>query len=293
MNDAYHASGKIVASRSVVLNRVQTGMVEKLYDRSVVPDTTVERVTYLSEDLRVNGYIARPRAEGQYPVLLWNRGGFGDRGALTDLTAYLILASTAAWGYVVIGTQYRGNMGSEGEDDFGGRDLYDALNLLAAVEELSYCDMSRIGIEGASRGGMTTYRALLLDQRFRCAIVHAGLSDVASLCEAKRDWCRFIDTKYAHLSDPEKQAELYRISALYFASQLPKTVPILLLHGSADRTIPIEQSVNLSAEFAVVGVPYELVVVDGGGHVALKDGSYKRIDVERKRWLGQYLTGRQ
>ena len=70
---------------------------------------------------------ARPKKDGRYPVLIWNRGGSRDRGALDDLRAYLILASTAVWGYVVLATQYRGNMGGEGEEDWGGKDLDDSL----------------------------------------------------------------------------------------------------------------------------------------------------------------------
>jgi dipeptidyl aminopeptidase/acylaminoacyl peptidase len=80
-------------------------------------------------------------------VLIWNRGGADDKGALTDLTAYLIIASTAQWGYIVLASHYRGNVGSEGVDEWGGEDVRDAYNLIAAARLLPGSDPSRMAIE--------------------------------------------------------------------------------------------------------------------------------------------------
>jgi len=264
-------------------------IVAKTYSQDVLDRTIVERITYLSEGLKINGYIARPSEPGRYPVLLWNRGGFGDRGALDDLRAYLILASTALWGYVVLATQYRGNMGSEGEEDWGGRDVYDALNLLKVGEQLEYCDMSRVAIEGASRGGMTTYRALTLDDRFKCAMVHAGVSDLYALADRRGGFAETLNAMFENLPPNEKERELAKRSAVYFADRFPDSVPLLLMHGTDDKRVPMAQSEDLAAELKRLGKPFELVRIEGGGHVALKDGSYREVDRHRKRWLERYM----
>ena len=43
-------------------------------------------------------------------------------------------------------------------------------------------------------------------------------------------------------------------------------VPILIVHGTADPTVPYEQSERLAAAYEQTGVPYELYPVEGGGH---------------------------
>lgn len=278
----------LLDSRPVSLKPLARTMVTRLYDEAVLDDTLVERITYRSDGLKVKGYVARPKAEGTYPVLIWNRGGYGLHGSLEDLTAHLILASTARWGYTVLATQYRGNHGGEGTEDWGGDDVNDAYNLLALAAQLPFCDTSRIAVEGASRGGITTYRLLTMYEHFTCAIIHAGVTNVFRLCEARDDFRKLVRKLFGEYSD-HRQQELRRRSAVYFADQFPKTAPILLLHGTNDQRVPKEQSLELAAELERLGHPHKLVLIEGGGHVALKDGSYREIDSYRKEWLKKYL----
>jgi dipeptidyl aminopeptidase/acylaminoacyl peptidase len=284
--------GQIIERHNVALFGHFANAFTRLYDASTFDDVKVERITYVSDGLRIKGYIAMPRKAGIYPVLLWNRGGYKDRGALDDMTAWMILGSTAGWGYVVLATQYRGNRDGEGEPDWGGKDVDDALNMLEVARNLPECDLNRVAIEGASRGGMTTYRALLKDDRFRCAIVHAGLSDLIAICDVSENFRVLTDRITEGMSEEARREKIQSLSAVYFANKLPRTVPILLLHGTNDDTVPVDQTTRLAARFDTYGIPYKLELIEGGGHVALKDGSYARIDELRKEWLEKYLQVR-
>lgn len=282
--------GTIVDRAPVSVEGASAAIVTKTYSEEVLTDTVVEKLTYASDGLRVKAYYARPKGEGTYPVILWNRGGFGDYGSLDDLRAYLLLASTARWGYAVIATQYRGNDGGEGTEDAGGEDVNDALNLLKAAENLDACDMGRVAIEGASRGGITTYRALSLDDRFRCAVVHAGISDLETLVKQKSDqFAQTMDTLFGGLPDERRREEYCRRSVVCFADSLPRTIPILLMHGTEDTRVPMEQTEALAAAFRENRIPHEIAWIRGGGHIALKDGSYREVDRHRRRWLQRYL----
>lgn len=281
--------GIIRRREKIELNKAQTGVLDKLYGKQLLDQTVVEQITYLSDGLNVNGYIAYPADKGTYPSLIWNRGGFGDRGALDNLNAYLILASTAAWGYTVIATQYRGNMGSEGEDQWGDSDLTDSLNMIKAAENIPECDLSKMAIEGASRGGMVTYRAVHEEDCFQCAIVHAGITDLFDLMETKPRFKETIKERFGDQDKIDLEKTLKDLSAVHFADRLPKKVPLLIMHGNDDNVIPISQSERLVEKLKDYGVKHQYHEIDGGTHIALKDGSYKEIDRYRKEWLRKYL----
>lgn len=282
-------TGTLIDREPVVLSKILAQTFRRLYDGSILERVTVEKITYISDGLKVKGVIALPKTDGPHPVLLWNRGGHGDRGALDDLTSWLILGTTADWGISVVGSQYRGNKGGEGEEDWGGKDVDDALNMLKVAERIPQCDMSRAAIEGASRGGMTTYRALVRDSRFACGIVHAGVADIAAIRDYSKSFRTYTDRLLEGLSDAEKSEAIRNISATHFADKLPKTTPLLLMHGTEDKIVPITQTETLVERLDRYGVPYRYERIEGGGHVALKDGSYKRIDELRKEWLERYL----
>lgn len=279
----------LLDSRQVDLNNVQCRTVARYYDNKLVGQTKIKAITYLSDGLKIKGYMARPAEEGKYPVLIWNRGGWHERGGLDDLTACLILASTARWGYVVLATQYRQNFGGEGTEDWGGDDVNDAFNLIELSKELPECDSSRIGVEGVSRGGITTYRLLCMHQHFRCAIVHAGISDLEVLVKEDESFAGFIERRFGHLSEDQRQSEIEIRSGIRCAKKFSAKAPILLMHGTNDKTVPYSQSELMAKRLKALGHAHEFVRIEGGGHVALKDGSYREIDRHRKAWLKKYL----
>lgn len=284
------------ATDGIIRQREKVGLkdhackiVEKLYDRSLFDKAIVEKIGYISDELLVRGYMARPKAAGTYPVLIWNRGGHGDNGALSDLTAYLVLASTAAWGYVVLATHYRGNRQSEGIEDWGGSDLNDILNMVRVAENVPECDVTRLAIEGASRGGMNTYRALATKHDFKCAIVHAGITDVRHLMQARPDFRKIIDRYFGKLPNADRNIRLDELSATHIVHKYSKDCPILIMHGDRDETVPIEQSELLVKKLKALDIPHKYIRIEGGTHIALKDGTYKQIDDYRREWLARHL----
>lgn len=279
----------LIESTPVELSKYQAATVGRHYHKHLIEKTHVERIVYRSDGLRVHGYCARPAESGVYPLLIWNRGGWSSRGSLDDLTAYLILASTAEWGYVVLATQYRGVKGGEGAEDFGGDDVNDAFNLLTLAEEIPEADMNRVAVEGASRGGITTFRMLTMTDRFKCAIVHAPVTNLRAMCEVREDFRTHINKLFGHLTPNERDEEICRRSAVNFAEQLCPTTPILIMHGTNDRSVPISQSEQFVTRLAELDHPFSFEKIAGGGHVALKDGTYKQLDVLRKAWLERFL----
>ncbi|KAA3633649.1 MAG: S9 family peptidase [Calditrichaeota bacterium] len=280
---------KLISRETVTPNKFQTSVINKMFDSSVYDDTLVERITYINDSLNIKGYIVSPKESGTYPLLLWNRGGYKDSGALEDLTAFLILASTARWGYVVVASQYRGNMGGDGKEDWGGKDVDDALAMLDFAAELPNTDMNRIAIEGASRGGMTTYRALAEDHRFKCAMVHAGIADIFELEKQDAEFAKLVDKITKDLTSEEREAKLKLLSGVHIANQFSKDCPILLMHGDADNRIPVLHSEKMDDVLSKLKHPHEFHILKNGGHVSLKDQSYKEADILRKAWLEKYL----
>ena len=70
----------------------------------------VERVAYLSGDLRIGGEVCRPDDNARHPVVLWNHGGFEGIGSVDRD----FCQRSARAGYVAGLSQYRGEGGSAG-----------------------------------------------------------------------------------------------------------------------------------------------------------------------------------
>jgi dipeptidyl aminopeptidase/acylaminoacyl peptidase len=82
------------------------------------------------------GFLLAPKLrEGKLPVLIFNRGGNRDFGAISERDL-LYLAYLASTSYVVLASQYHGNDGGEGKELFGGSDVNDVLNLIPLAGSL-------------------------------------------------------------------------------------------------------------------------------------------------------------
>ena len=151
---AHAQDGKLVQSSPVRIENAGPRT------RALLDKVDVRSITYLSDGLKVKGYLAAPKEGTKLPCVIYNRGGNRSFGALNDEEAVRLLGRIASWGYVVAASEYRGNQGGEGREEFGGADVDDVLNLIPLLESTPQADASRIGMYGWSRGGMMTYEAL-------------------------------------------------------------------------------------------------------------------------------------
>ena len=215
---------------------------------------------YWSDGLRVTGFFGRPKNDGLHPAIIYNRGGYREYGALEG---WEIVPFVEA-GYVAVASQYRGNAGSEGREEFGGADVNDVLNLLPLLKQLPYVDPERIGMMGHSRGGMVTYLALKQEtlegtHDIKAAATVGGVADLFMLC---KDHPSFISMVGAR---PEDDPALYEARS---ATHWPEFInaPLLIQHGEADRIVSVEQSRRLAEALKESGKTVELVTYPGEDH---------------------------
>ena len=114
-------------------------------------------ITYLSDGMKIKGFVAVPADGSLHPCVLFNRGGNEGFSMLTNETFARKAGFLLDNGYIIAATQYRGSTGSEGKDELGGGDVNDVLNLILALRSFPKADTSRIGLFGWSRGAINTY----------------------------------------------------------------------------------------------------------------------------------------
>lgn len=230
-----------------------------------IDSVAVHKITYKSDDLKVNGFVVQPKKSGKYPCIIWNRGGVKEYGTINLLRASAILGKIANAGFVVIATQYRGNGGSEGTEEYGGAEISDVLNLIDVLDELPKADTSRIGMFGGSRGGMMTYLALTKTTRIKAAAVLGAPSDQHASIKDRPS----LENSYLELVkdyEQNKTAELDKRSAVKWADKFPKSTPLLIMHGNADWRVKSDQSLRLAIELDKHRVPYRLLIFEGADH---------------------------
>jgi dipeptidyl aminopeptidase/acylaminoacyl peptidase len=279
--------------------------------RDLITDVTLERIVYTSDGLEVEGFLARPAkaTDIKLPCVIFNRGGNRDFGAITPVRAAFLLCRIAKRGYVVAASNYRGNgdfgrakypgervcgecngeIGGTGREEFGGAEVNDILALIPMLEQLDEADTSRLGIFGWSRGGMMTYLALKATNRFKAAIVGAGVADVAAGIEQRPG----IETHvYSELipgwDDPDTRAvAITERSAVLWVDALPENTPILILHGTGDWRVDPTHALDMARLLLEEKRPYRLVMLEGGDHGL---SEYRdEVDDMVDDWLDRYV----
>lgn len=80
-------------------------------------------------------------------------------------------------------------------------------------------------------------------------------------------------------------AQLREVSPLYFTT--PDDPPLLLLHGDADKTVPLQQSEILKAKYEETGLKVKLIVQPGGVHSGWEGLEKNYVDVAD--WFDTFL----
>ena len=245
-------------------------------------------ITYWSDGLRVAGFLGFPMGDGPYPAIIHNRGGYDGVGALTGIE----LVTYVEAGYVAVASQYRGNGGGEGHEDFGGNDVDDVRNLIPLLKAMPIVDPDRIGMFGGSRGGMMTFIALKRQtlggtNNIKVAVTVGGLADLFAWDRERGGsltnvlWLPLIGTTPAQNPQPFEDR-----SAVYWPDLI--NVPILLLYGEADTEISPDESRHLAELLLAAGKSVETVGYPGGDHPL---SNYNGGAPDALAWFGLYLGG--
>jgi dipeptidyl aminopeptidase/acylaminoacyl peptidase len=286
--------GKLIDSSVVTIKEEDVKKLRPAFQpifRNVLDSVEIKAITYLSDGLKIKGYLAVPKKGDKLPCVIYNRGGNPELAVLTDMQVALRLGLVASWGYVVVASQYRGAAGGEGKDEMGGKDVNDVLHLIPLLESLPQADATRIGMYGWSRGGMMTYLALTKTDRIAAAIVGAGQADAFNTINRRPEIDKEVYAKLVPNYATDKEAALAARSAVRWPEKLHKKTPILLLHGSADWRVDPTQALTMASKLYESKHPFRLVFFEGGEHRLIEHR--QESDRLARDWLDRYVRDRK
>jgi dipeptidyl aminopeptidase/acylaminoacyl peptidase len=232
-----------------------------------------EPVSWPGEDGgTVHGLLYRPAASAlgpgtPPPMIVYVHGGPTGSSAVTWWPRHQFWV---ARGWAVLAPNYRGSTGygrayaQALTGRWGELDVADVATGIRHAGAAGWCDPGRVAIDGGSAGGFTL---LLLSARFpglvRAAVDRYGVADLFDLAETTHRYeSRYLDKVVGPL--PEA-ADLYRDrSPVTHAAKI--TVPLLVLQGDRDKTVPKAQADAVVDAVRRAGGTVEYHVYEGEGH---------------------------
>lgn len=216
---------------------------------------------YKSDNLKIKGFVLLPKKlKKKNPVIFFNRGGTGEFSKLDEsmLNRYDFLA---AEGYIVFATQYRGVDGGEGVDRMGGDDVFDIINLFEIVKKVSFVDQNRVGMYGVSRGGMMALQVISRTNWVKSLVLIAPMLDEFTMATWRKGWREHQIDTYGG-----SEIEMYKRSPLKWINLIPKSLPILLCHGTKDDKVPFISSKSFAQKIKKYQKNFIFKEVEGEGH---------------------------
>jgi dipeptidyl aminopeptidase/acylaminoacyl peptidase len=158
-------------------------------------------------------------------------------------------------------------------------DLGDALQWLV---QRGNADPARVCIVGSGFGGQAALMAgALTPERWRCVVSLGGVSDLPDLAQHRARYLNGSDVFARQIGAPwADRQRLQDNSPRRLAAQF--SAPVLLLHGTADRSVPFAQSQAMADALGAAGKSVRLVALDDGdaalSHAAHRLQFYRELE---------------
>lgn len=283
---------RLLGTIAVLLSSACTSTLEGKHDSPAPPPIisgyTTERDVVISPEGWPKILLAdiyRPVGDGPFPSLLLVHGGAwkgGDRAQVEDLAERI-----ASRGYLVVNSTYR--LVPDSIFPAQLRDVQQAIRWMYEQGASHGVDVTRVGGFGYSAGahlvslaaGVADDPALGMPHTRLKALVAGGTPSDLTLYKGGRLVPEFIGG-----SRDEKLETFKAASPITYVR--PGYPPVFQYHGTLDNYVPFEQALAFRAALEGAGVPNELFVLHGHGHISafFADGDAVQASLE---FLDRYL----
>lgn len=235
------------------------------------------------------------------PAIVWICGGsFYDMDKAVWIPQ---LVHLAAKGYVVCSVEYR----TSNHASFPAplQDIKSAIRYIRAHADTYVIDPDRIVVMGESAGGalaaltgvtgdLSEYEQgewLEYSSSVQAIVDFYGIADMALAVEQIRPASHLLDAPWlldAFLGAHHTEETIRRASAV--ANIAENTPPTLILHGTQDIMVPLEQSQRFYDALVGAGVPAEFYVIEGAVHgddLFYQDNVLDIVDRALQKWLSK------
>ena len=249
-----------------------------------------ERITYPARDgTPIPAYLTRPvGATGPTPLIILPHGGpwARDRWGFDSWVQMLVRD-----GYTVLQMNYRGSYGygkkwrDASLQDWGGLPYTDTLDGLDWAIANKLGDPARVCVVGGSFGGYLALASGMRDSaKLKCVVAVAGVSD---LRELKSDVNFFANGRVANEMIGKDTTKLKNDSPRLHADRF--NVPVLLVHGTEDWTVEVDQSEFMAKALEEAHKPYKLVLIPDTDHFFQNQAPQRALFTNITEFLQQHL----
>jgi dipeptidyl aminopeptidase/acylaminoacyl peptidase len=137
---------------------------------------------------------------------------------------------------------------------------------------------------------MMTYLALTKTDRIRAAVIGAGLADLERMIRLRPEMESEVAAQLVPDWTAQRANAMATRSAVRFVDRLPRNVPILLVHGTADKRVDPRDSMDMAQELFATGRPFRLLMIEGADHTISE--RFDDYNVATRDWLDRFVRDR-